>query len=78
MKKHHRKHYPMSEPEKVLWDLCFKMTKAGNPAGARFCADRAIYNGRKRRERDALRDAGLNPYGWDRDRALRPVAVDQR
>ena len=61
--KHHRKRHPMSEGERKHWG----MARALN----RIAEDRlwpcvfvvwAMRFGKKRRERDALRDAGRNPY----------------
>ena len=60
MKKHHRKRHPMSRKEMFLWEICFKMN--GNQVLSMLCVGRALYYGRKRRKRDALRDAGENPY----------------
>ena len=60
VKKQHRKRHPMSKKEKFLWEICFKMT--GNQVLSMLCVDRALYHGRKRKVRDAFRDAGRNPY----------------
>ena len=60
MKKNHRKRHPMSKRERIIWELCFKMT--GNQVLSMICVDRALCHGRKRQVRDALRDAGRNPY----------------
>lgn len=60
MKHKHQKRYPLSAGERAMWEICFKLT--GNQALSMFCADRALYHGRKRQVRDALRDAGRNPY----------------
>ena len=63
VKKHHRKRHPMSEGERVMWEICFEMIGQKRFRGitgyARVLAFRFA---RKRRERDALRDAGRNPY----------------
>ena len=63
MNKRHRKRHPMSEGERVMWEICFEMIGQKRSHGitgyARVLAFRFA---RKRRERDALRDAGQNPY----------------
>ena len=63
MNKHRRKRHPMSGGERVMWEICFEMIGQKRFRGitgyARVLAFRFA---RKRRERDALRDAGRNPY----------------
>lgn len=63
VKKHHRKRYPMSAGERAMWEICFEMIGQKRFRGitgyARVLAFRFA---RKRREKDALRDAGRNPY----------------
>ena len=63
VKKHHRKRHPMSGGERVMWEICFKLT--GNERWRSFLIyvkANAFRMAMKRRERDALRDAGRNPY----------------
>ena len=75
MKKHHRKRHPMSEGELAMWELRFDMVlaKRYNPLLAPLSRrtlylslvllnEKMLYLARKRRKRDALRDAGRNPY----------------
>lgn len=75
MKKHHRKRHPMSEGERAMWDLRLDMVlvKRYNPLLAPLSRKtlsmtlvlldrKVIYLAKKRRKRDALRDAGRNPY----------------
>lgn len=63
MNKHNRKRHPMSEGERAMWEFRFEMIGQKRFRGltgyARVLAFRLA---RKRRERDALRDAGRNPY----------------
>lgn len=75
MKKHHRKRHPMSEGERAMWELRLDMVlvKRYNPLLAPLSRrtlymtlvllnTKALYLAKKRRKRDALRDAGRNPY----------------
>lgn len=75
VKKHHRKRHPMSEGERAMWDIRFDMVlvKRYNPLLAPLSRralylslvllnEKMFYLARKRRKRDALRDAGRNPY----------------
>ena len=75
MKKQHRKRHPMSEGERVMWELRLDMVlvKRYNPLLAPLSRktlyltlvllnEKLLYLAKKRRERDALRDAGRNPY----------------
>lgn len=75
VKKHHRKRHPMSEGERAMWELRFDMVlvKRYNPLLAPLSRrtlyltlvllnEKVLYLAKKRRERDALRDAGRNPY----------------
>ena len=75
MKKHHRKRHPMSEGERAMWELRFDMVliKRYNPLLAPLSRKtlymtlvllntKVLYLAKKRRKRDALRDAGRNPY----------------
>ena len=73
--KQHRKRHPMSEGERAMWDIRFDMVlvKRYNPLLAPLSRKtlsmtlvllnrKVIYLAKKRRKRDALRDAGRNPY----------------
>lgn len=75
VKKHHRKRHPMSEGERAMWDLRLDMVliKRYNPLLAPLSRktlsmtlvllnEKLLYLAKKRRKRDALRDAGRNPY----------------
>lgn len=75
MKKNHRKRHPMSEGERVMWELRLDMVlvKRYNPLLAPLSRktlyltlvllnEKVLYLAKKRRKRDALRDAGRNPY----------------
>lgn len=75
VKKHHRKRHPMSEGERAMWDIRFDMVfvKRYNPLLAPLSRrtlymtlvllnTKVLYLAKKRRKRDALRDAGRNPY----------------
>ena len=75
VKKHHRKRHPMSEGERAMWELRFDMVliKRYNPLLAPLSRKtlymtlvllntKVLYLAKKRRKRDALRDAGRNPY----------------
>lgn len=63
VKKHHRKRHPMSGGERVMWEICFEMI--GQKRFRRltgYARVLAFRFARKRQVRDALRDAGRNPY----------------
>lgn len=63
MNKHHRKRHPMSEGERAMWELRFEMIGQKRFRGfTGYAGVLAFRFARKRRERDALRDAGRNPY----------------
>ena len=63
MKKHHRKRHPMSEGERVMWEISFDLIGMEKQKTNRaFLSRKALYLANKRRKRDALRDAGQNPY----------------
>lgn len=63
MKKHYRKRHPMSEGERAMWELRFEMIGQKRFRGLTgYAGVLAFRFARKRRERDALRDAGRNPY----------------
>ena len=75
VKKHHRKRHPMSEGERAMWELRLDMVliKRYNPLLAPLSRkalyltlvllnEKLLYLAKKRRKRDALRDAGRNPY----------------
>ena len=63
VKKHRRKRHPMSEGERVMWEICFEMIgQKGFRGITGYARVLAFRFARKRRERDALRDAGRNPY----------------
>ena len=75
MKKNHRKRHPMSEGERAMWELRLDMVlvKRYNPLLAPLSRktlyltlvllnEKLLYLEKKRRKRDALRDAGRNPY----------------
>ena len=63
MKKHHRKRHPMSEGEQVMWEICFDLTGIERWRSLSiYVKSNAFRLSMKRRERDALRDAGRNPY----------------
>ena len=63
VKKHHRKRHPMSEGERVMWEIRFEMIGQKRFRGfTEYAGVLAFRFARKRRERDALRDTGRNPY----------------
>ena len=63
VKKHHRKRHPMSEGERVIWEICFDLTEIERRRSfLAYAESKAFRLARQRRERDALRDAGRNPY----------------
>ena len=63
VKKHHRKRHPMSEGERVMWEICFDLTGIERwRSFSIYVKSNAFRLSMKRRERDALRDAGRNPY----------------
>ena len=63
VKKHHRKRHPMSEGERVMWEICFDVIVGeGLRWASMYVKSNAFRLSMKRRERDALRDAGRNPY----------------
>ena len=75
VKKQHRKRHPMSEGERAMWELRLDMVlvKRYNPLLAPLSRkalyltlvllnEKLLYLAKKRRKRDALRDAGRNPY----------------
>ena len=63
VKKHHRKRHPMSEGEWVMWEICFDVIGCGGlRTASMYVKSNAFRLSMKRRERDALRDAGRNPY----------------
>ena len=63
MKKQHRKRHPMSEGERVMWEICFYLTGIERwRSFSIYVKSNAFRLSMKRRERDALRDAGGNPY----------------
>ena len=63
VKKHHRKRYAMSKGERVMWEIRFEMIGQKRFRGfTGYAGVLAFRFARKRRERDALRDAGRNPY----------------
>lgn len=63
VKKHHRKRHPMSGGERVMWEIRFEMIGQKRFRGFMgYAGVLAFRFARKRRERDALRDAGRNPY----------------
>ena len=63
MKKQHRKRHPMSEGERVMLGICFEMIGQKRFRGfTGYAMVLAFRFARKRRERDALRDAGRSPY----------------
>ena len=63
MNKHHRKRYPMSKGERVMLGIYFEMIGQKRFRGfTGYAGVLAFRFARKRRERDALRDAGRNPY----------------
>ena len=63
VKKHHRKRHPMSEGERVMWEICFDLIGMEKQKTNRaFLSRTVLYLAKKRRKRDALRDAGRNPY----------------
>ena len=63
VKKHHRKRHPMSEGERVMWEICFDLTEIERwRSFLAYAESKAFRLAKKRRERDALRDAGRNPY----------------
>ena len=63
VKKHHRKRHPMSKGEHDLRELRFALIglKRWRRISA-YAGSKADRLARQRRERDALRDAGRNPY----------------
>ena len=63
VKKHHRKRHPMSDRERVMWEICFDVIGCeGLRSASMYVKSNAFRLAMKRRERDALRDAGRNPY----------------
>ena len=63
MKHKHQKRHPMSEGERAMWELRFEMIGQKRFRGLTgYAGVLAFRFARKRRERDALRDAGRNPY----------------
>ena len=63
VKKHHRKRHPMSKGERVMWEICFDLTGIERwRSFSIYGKTEAFRFARKRREREALRDAGRNPY----------------
>ena len=63
MNKYNRKRHPMSEGERVMWEICFDVIGCeGLRSASMYVKSNAFRLAMKRRERDALRDAGRNPY----------------
>ena len=63
VKKQHRKRHPMSEGEWVMWEICFDLTGIERwRSFSIYGKTKAFRLAKKRRERDARRDAGQNPY----------------
>lgn len=63
MNKHHRKRHPISEGERVMSEICFDVIRCeGLRSASMYVKSNAFRLSMKRRERDALRDAGRNPY----------------
>ena len=63
VKKHHRKRHPMSKGERVIWEICFKLTGIERWRSFSIYAKTAAFHlSKKRQVRDALRYAGRNPY----------------
>ena len=63
MKKHHRKRHPMSEGERKHWGMARALNRtAEDRLWSCVFVVWAIRFGKKRQVRDALRDAGENPY----------------
>ena len=63
VKKHHRMRHPMSEGERVMWEICFNVIRCeGLRSASMYVKSNAFRLSMKRRERDAFRDAGRNPY----------------
>ena len=63
MKHKHQKRYPLSAGERVMWEIRFEMIGQKRFRGfTGYAGVLAFRFARKRRERDALRDAGRNPY----------------
>ena len=63
VKKNHRKRHPMSEGERVVWEICFGLIRCeGLRSASMYFKANAFLLSMIRRERDALRDAGRNPY----------------
>ena len=63
MNKHNRKRHPMSEGERVMWEICFNVIRCeGLRSASMYVKSNAFRLSMKRRERDAFRDAGRNPY----------------
>ena len=63
VKKQHRKRHPMSEGERVMWEICFDLTGIERwRSFSIYGKTKAFRLAKKRRERDALRDARRNPY----------------
>ena len=63
VKKHHRKRHPMSEGERVMWEIFFDLIGDERMQSfSIYVKSNAFRLSMKRRERDTLRDAGRNPY----------------
>ena len=63
VKKHHRKRHPMSKGERVMWETCFDVIGCeGLRLASMYVKSSAFRLAKNRWERDAFRDAGLNPY----------------
>lgn len=63
MEKHHRKRHPMSKGERVMWEICFDLIGMERWRSFLICVKTdAFHLAKKRQVRDALRDAGRNPY----------------
>ena len=63
VKKQHRKRHPLSAGERVMWEICFDLTGIERWRSFLIYVKSSDFRlSMKRRERDALRDAGRNPY----------------
>ena len=63
VKKRHRKRHPMSEGERVMREIFFDLIGDERMQSfSIYVKSNAFRLAMKRRERDALRDAGRNPY----------------
>ena len=80
MKNHHRKRHPMSEGERVIWEICFDLTETERwRSFLAYAESKAFRLAKKRRERDALRDAGRNPYnGFGQFRNMLSYKMEER